>query len=86
MFGISLALEFDCYLIDEGISVGDARFRDKTERALADRLSGGSLVMVSHEPGVLRSHCTCGAVLHDGRLTPYDDIEEAIAAYHATYQ
>ena len=86
MFGISLALEFDCYLIDEGISVGDVRFREKCERELAQRLARGSLVMVSHEPDVLRTHCTHGAVLHDGRLTVYDDIDTAITAYHATYQ
>jgi capsular polysaccharide transport system ATP-binding protein len=86
MFGISLAIEFDCYLIDEGIAVGDIRFREKSERILNERRARGSLVMVSHEPEVLRDHCTCGAVLHDGRLTAYDDLDEAIAAYHATFQ
>jgi capsular polysaccharide transport system ATP-binding protein len=86
MFGISLALEFDCYLIDEGISVGDARFREKSERYLAERREHGSLVLVSHEPDVLRAHCTVGAVLHDGRLTYYEDIHEAMEAYRATYQ
>ena len=86
MFGISLALEFDCYLIDEGISVGDARFREKCERALHERVARGSLVMVSHEAELLRTHCTSGGVLHDGRLTVYDGIDEAIEAYHATYQ
>jgi capsular polysaccharide transport system ATP-binding protein len=86
MFGISLALEFDCYLIDEGTAVGDIRFREKCERALADRRAQGSLVMVSHEPAVLREHCTCGAVLHDGRMTTYDDLDEAIAAYEETFQ
>lgn len=86
MFGISLALEFDCYLIDEGTAVGDIRFREKCERAMAERRANGSLVMVSHEPSVLRDHCTCGAVLHDGRLTTYQDLEEAIEAYEATFQ
>jgi ABC-type polysaccharide/polyol phosphate transport system ATPase subunit len=86
MFGISLALEFDCYLIDEGIAVGDARFREKTERALAERLGSGSMVLVSHEPDQLRTYCTMGGVLHDGRLTCYASIDEAMEAYRATYQ
>lgn len=86
MFGISLALEFDCYLIDEGTAVGDVRFREKCERALAERRERGSLVLVSHEPATLREHCTCGGVLHDGRLTMYEDLEEAFAAYEASYQ
>jgi capsular polysaccharide transport system ATP-binding protein len=86
MFGISLALEFDCYLIDEATAVGDARFREKCERALAARREDGALVMVSHEARVLRDHCNRGAFLHDGRLTVYDDLEMAIEAYEATYQ
>jgi capsular polysaccharide transport system ATP-binding protein len=86
MFGISLALEFDCYLIDEGTAVGDVRFREKCERAMVERRERGSLVMVSHDSEVLRAHCTYGAVLHDGRLTVYEDLDEAIENYEATFQ
>jgi len=80
-FGISLALEFDCYLIDEATAVGDARFAEKCERALLRRREQGSLIMISHSAKVLRTYCDMGAVLSDGRLTVYDDLNEAIQIY-----
>jgi capsular polysaccharide transport system ATP-binding protein len=85
-FGISLALEFDCYLVDEITAVGDSRFRQRCEQALFERRQRGSLVMVSHDPEVLRTHCEIGAILHDAQLTFYDDVDEAIAVYQALVQ
>jgi capsular polysaccharide transport system ATP-binding protein len=85
-FGISLALEFDCYLIDEATAVGDARFQDKCERALMERRERGSLIMVSHSPKTLRDYCDMGAIIKDGRLTAYENIEEAIEIYEAMFQ
>ncbi len=82
-FGISLALEFDCYLIDEGTAAGDARFAEKCERALRQRRETGALIMVSHSPKLLREYCDKGAVLDQGRFTLYDDLEEAFVAYEA---
>ena len=81
MFGISLALEFDCYLIDEGTAAGDARFQEKCNRIMAERRKHGALIMVSHDVGTLRTYCDMGAVMHDGRLTVYDDLDEAISTY-----
>lgn len=85
-FGISLALEFDCYLIDEATAVGDLRFQEKCERALAERREKGSLVMVSHDAETLRDYCDRGGIIMDGRLTMYDDVDEAIEAYEALYR
>ncbi len=77
-FGISLAIEFDCYLVDEVTAAGDDRFRQKCEEALQYRRETGTLLMISHDPGTLRSYCERGAVLHGGGLTFYDTIDEAI--------
>jgi capsular polysaccharide transport system ATP-binding protein len=85
-FGISLALRFDCYLVDEITAVGDNRFRQRCEEALHERRQQGSLVMVSHDPGVLRTYCQSGAFLHEGKLAFFDDIDAAISAYHAVVQ
>jgi capsular polysaccharide transport system ATP-binding protein len=77
-FGISLAIDFDCYLVDEVTAAGDDRFRQRCEDALHHRRSAGTLLMISHDPNTLRAYCERGAVLHEGRLTFYDTIDEAI--------
>ncbi len=82
-FGISLAIEFDVYLVDEVTGAGDARFRQRCHEALMYRRRTGTLIMVSHDVATLRAFCTRGAVLNDGCLTLYDDLEEAIAAHEA---
>jgi capsular polysaccharide transport system ATP-binding protein len=83
-FATSLAVDFECILIDEVIAAGDARFHERCRRAITERRSTGSLIMVSHQPNSLRAFCTSGALLHQGGLTFFDSIEEAIKAYEAT--
>jgi capsular polysaccharide transport system ATP-binding protein len=85
-FGISLAIHFDCYLIDETIAVGDARFKERCEQALLERRNRSALVMVSHEVSLLRTYCNSGAVLFDGKLTSYDDVDEAAGVYGTLMQ
>lgn len=80
-FGISLAIKFECYLIDEVTAAGDERFRVKSEQALAERRDEATLVMVSHIPDTLRAYCTSGAVLFNGQLKFYDTIDEAIEVH-----
>lgn len=77
-FGVSLAIDFDCYLVDEITGAGDDRFRIKCEDALRHRRDTGTLVMISHDPATLRSYCSTGAVLWNGELTFFDSIDEAI--------
>lgn len=77
-FGISLAIEFDCYLVDEVTAAGDDRFRQRCEEALHYRRETGTLLMISHDPHTLRNYCERGAVLHQGQLTFYSSIDEAI--------
>lgn len=77
-FGVSLAIDFDCYLVDEVTGAGDDRFRQRCEDALHHRRENGTLVMISHDPATLRAYCTRGAVLHDGKLRMFDSVDEAI--------
>lgn len=78
-FAASLAVDFDCYLVDEVTAAGDERFRERCHTALMERRARGTLVMVSHDPRTLRDFCDTGAVLVDGQLTFYDSIEETLA-------
>ncbi|MDO9707386.1 ABC transporter ATP-binding protein [Paracraurococcus lichenis] len=82
-FALSLAVQFDCYLVDEAIAVGDSRFAARARAALADLQSRSTLLLVSHQAETVRAFCKTAAILQDGRLTRYDDLDEAIAAYHA---
>ncbi|WP_149538551.1 ABC transporter ATP-binding protein [Siccirubricoccus phaeus] len=82
-FALSLAVDFDCYLVDEVIAVGDSRFGERCRVALAERHANSTLLLVSHQVATVRAFCSSAAVLQDGRLTRYDDLDEAIAAYHA---
>jgi capsular polysaccharide transport system ATP-binding protein len=77
-FGVSLAIDFDCYLVDEITGAGDERFREKCEAALHHRRDTGTLVMISHDAGSLRAYCSSGAVLCNGELTFFDSIDDAI--------
>ena len=84
-FALSLAIDFECYLVDEITAVGDHRFVERCRQALLERRGRGTLVMASHSAASLRAHCDSGIVLHDGRISLYPDINEAIDAYHALY-
>lgn len=76
---ISLAIEFDCFLVDEALAVGDSKF----SRAFAERLARSGLIIVTHQPALVRRLCTRAAVMDQGTLTAYDDIDEALATYNS---
>jgi capsular polysaccharide transport system ATP-binding protein len=80
-FGVSMAVPFDTYLIDEVAAVGDASFREKSNLVLRARLETSSAVVVSHSMGLVREICDRGAVLENGKLTLYNDIDDAIAQH-----
>lgn len=82
-FGASLCVDFDCYLIDEVTSVGDARFRAKCENELMARRETSALVMTSHDPHTLEQYCERGAVVYGGSLVFYDSVAEACHVHHA---
>ncbi len=81
-FGVSLAIKFDCYLVDEVTGAGDERFRVRAEEALRERSERGTLVMVSHDTGTLFRYCQRGAVVYAGGVTLYDTIAEAADVHH----
>jgi capsular polysaccharide transport system ATP-binding protein len=81
-FGVSLAIDFQCYLVDEVTGAGDERFRIRCEEALLHRRDTATLIMISHDPGTLRQYCRRGAVVYGGTLVFYDTIEEASEVHH----
>ena len=80
-FAVSMATEFDCYLVDEVTAVGDRRFNLKYRKAFRERLRNASLVMVSHNPETIRMECDMAAILNKGDLTMYDTVEDAMHVY-----
>lgn len=81
-FGVSLAIKFDCYLVDEVTAAGDERFKLRAEEALLERRAMGTLVMVSHDTSSLFRYCQRGAVVYGGGVTLYDTIAEAADVHH----
>jgi capsular polysaccharide transport system ATP-binding protein len=80
-FGLSLAIEFDCYLIDEVFAVGDALFREKCERELFGERGERSFIIASHDLAFIRSHCQRALIIEGGRAKAFDDLELAIDIY-----
>ena len=80
-FGISMGIKFDTYLVDEVTSVGDASFRAKSAMVFKDRMATSSALVVTHSIAEIRNLCDYGAVLEEGELTFYEDLEEAIAVH-----
>jgi capsular polysaccharide transport system ATP-binding protein len=75
--GLSLAIDFDVYLVDEVTEVGDARFRQKCAAAFRERAARSDIIMVSHNSHTIKAYCDRGAVLADGRLELFDSVDEA---------
>ncbi len=80
-FGLSLAFDFDYMLIDETLSVGDARFRKKAKEALKKKIEQCNVILVSHDMKTLSQMCQTGLLLNNGELLYYDDVNEAIEHY-----
>jgi capsular polysaccharide transport system ATP-binding protein len=81
-FAISMAVEFDCFLIDEIVSVGDSRFHEKCHTELFEKRGDRAMIIVSHVTDYIKEHCDRAAMLVDGKLTAFDDVESAISEYH----
>lgn len=81
-FSLMLALEFDIYLIDEGMpSTTDVEFNKKAGAVLRDRLERATVVIVSHQADTLERYCREAAVLRHGQLYMFDTLEEAKRMY-----
>ena len=79
-FGISMILDFDTYLIDEGFSAGDASFQ-KIQDMFDEKRKNANLIVVSHNPKTIARLCDWGVVLSNGKMTLYQDLDEAIKIY-----
>ncbi len=80
-FGLSLAFDFDYILIDETLSVGDSRFKKKSKEALMKKIEKSNVLMVSHSMSDLKNICDVGIVLNNGKISYFDDINDAINVY-----
>jgi len=78
VFGASMGIQFDTYLVDEVTAVGDASFKRKSRAVFVDRMKVSSAILVSHDMGQVRQFCDSGLVLENGRIQYFDDLEEAI--------
>ncbi len=78
-FALSLAIDFDCYLIDEIIAAGDTRFQRRSYEELFERRADRSLILASHVPDIVKSYCSRALVMHHGRAKLFEDLDLAIA-------
>jgi capsular polysaccharide transport system ATP-binding protein len=81
-FALSLAVDFDCYLIDEVIAVGDQRFQRRSHEELFEKRADRSLILASHSGEIIRSYCTSALVLHRGRGKVFSDLDLALEIYN----
>ena len=82
-FALSMAIEFDCFLIDEVIAVGDSRFYEKCRVELFEKRKDRALILVSHDANAIRANCTSASVLTAGHLTSFESVDEALENYQA---
>jgi capsular polysaccharide transport system ATP-binding protein len=83
-FAISMVIEFDCFLIDEVIAVGDSRFHQKCEVELFEKRKDRAMIIVSHQSEQIVAHCDRAAVLHEGKLHCFDDVTHAYEFYQTS--
>lgn len=82
-FALSLAIEFDCYLIDEIILVGDQNFQRKCHYELFEKRSEKAMILASHFSGVIQEYCNKAVILDRGHATEYTDVNLAVEDYAA---
>ena len=80
-FALSLAIEFQCYLSDEVIMVGDKNFQEKCRDQFFVKRQDRALLLASHSLGTVKRYCNRAIVLHNGLATVYEDVDEAISIY-----
>lgn len=80
-FGVSLAANFDCYLVDEITAVGDAIFKKKCQAAFETKMARAQVIMVSHNEATLRNFCDSALMLEKGTATFFDSVEDGLKSY-----
>jgi capsular polysaccharide transport system ATP-binding protein len=82
-FGLTLAIDFECFLIDEVLSVGDQRFHQKCYDELFVKRANCAMILVSHDTNILKKFCDRAIILKGGRGRTFDDIDFALSIYHS---
>jgi capsular polysaccharide transport system ATP-binding protein len=80
-FALSMAIEFDCFLIDEAMVVGDARFHERCHLELFQKRRDRAFVLVTHDANVIKLYCERACVLHEGKLLDFDSVDAAYDFY-----
>ena len=80
-FALSLAIEFDCYLIDEVILVGDNNFQAKCREELFKNRADRAMVIASHDMGTIQDVCNRALLIRNGEAELFDDVASAVSAY-----
>jgi capsular polysaccharide transport system ATP-binding protein len=81
MFALTLAIDFECLLIDEVLAVGDHRFQVKCHDALFGRRVDRAMILISHDTNIIRNYCRSALVLKAGRGRVFEDLELALSIY-----
>jgi capsular polysaccharide transport system ATP-binding protein len=82
-FALSLAIDFDCYLVDEIIAAGDQRFQRRSHEELFEKRADRSMILASHIGDIVKAYCSRALVLHRGRGKVFDDLDLALDIYDA---
>ncbi len=80
-FGLSMAFDFDYYLVDEVTAVGDRFFKEKSHALFSEKLKKSNIIMVSHQIEKLKPYCDVGVVVNEGNLQVFDNLKDAIKFY-----
>ena len=81
MFALTMAVDFECYLIDEVFAVGDQRFHRKCHEELFVKRAHRAMILVSHDQRIVREYCRSALVLKAGRGRLFEDLELALRIY-----
>lgn len=84
-FGVSMAIDFDCYLIDEITAVGDENFKRKSQQVFREKLTHSQIIMISHSASTIKSYCDCGLLLLHNDILFFDQIDALLANYKTMF-
>ena len=85
MFALSMAFEFDFYLFDELSAVGDKNFKEKSAKALKERVAKSKIILVSHSMASLKKQCDIGLLIHNKKIIKFENVNDAIKEYERLY-
>ena len=80
-FALSMAVEFDCFLIDEVLVVGDRRFHERCHYELFHKRRDRAFILVTHDANSIKTYCEKACVLHEGRLYDFETVDAAYDFY-----